>query len=384
MLTTYRNHVAERAALNLPPLPLSAEQTAALVELLKAPTKGDETLLVDLLENRTPAGVDQAASVKAAFLADIANGRATSPLISPVKVIQLLGTMLGGYNVQALVDLLDGALAAEAVKALSHTILMFDAFHDVAEKMKAGNPHAKKLIESWANAEWFTSRPALPTEIRCIVFKVPGETNTDDLSPAKEAWSRPDIPHHAKAMLVNKMPDGLATIESLKQKGLPLAYVGDIVGTGSSRKSAINSVQWLMGEDIPNIPNKRTGGIILAGKIAPIFFNTAEDSGAFPIQCDVSKMNMGDVIVIRPFDGKELNEQGKVIASFNMMPLTRPDEVRAGGRIPLISGRGLTASARQLLGLPSSDLFIKPVVPKDTGKGYTLAQKMVGRACGLP
>jgi aconitate hydratase 2/2-methylisocitrate dehydratase len=384
MLTAYRNHVAERAALGLPPLPLSAEQTAALVELLKAPTTGDETLLVDLLENRTPAGVDQAAYVKAAFLADIANGRATSSLISPVKAVELLGTMLGGYNVQALVSLLDGAMAAEAVKALSHTILMFDAFHDVAEKMKAGNPRAKKLIESWANAEWFTNKPALPAEIRAVVFKVPDETNTDDLSPAQEAWSRPDIPLHAKAMLVNKMPDGLATIETLKQKGLPLAYVGDIVGTGSSRKSAINSVQWLMGEDIPNIPNKRSGGIIIGGKIAPIFFNTAEDSGALPIQCDVSQMNTGDVIVIRLFDGKVLNEQGEVIASFNMTPLTLPDEVRAGGRIPLISGRGLTASARQLLGLPPSDLFIKPVVPKDTGKGYTLAQKMVGRACGLP
>lgn len=384
MLTAYRNHVAERAALGLPPLPLSAEQTAALVELLKAPVAGDETLLVDLLENRTPAGVDQAAYVKAAFLADIANGRTTSPLISPIKVIELLSTMLGGYNVQALVSLLDGALAAEAAKALSHTILMFDAFHDVAEKMKAGNPHAKKLIESWANAEWFTNRPVLLAEIRAVVFKVAGETNTDDLSPAQEAWSRPDIPLHAKAMLVNKMPDGLATIETLKQKGLPLAYVGDIVGTGSSRKSAINSVQWLMGEDIPNIPNKRTGGIIIGGKIAPIFFNTAEDSGALPIQCDVSKMNTSDVIVIRPFDGKVLNEQGEVIASFNMTPITLPDEVRAGGRIPLISGRGLTASARQLQGLPPSDLFIKPVVPKDTGKGYTLAQKMVGRACGLP
>jgi len=384
MLTAYRDHVTERAALGLPPLPLSAEQTAALVELLKAPVAGDETLLVDLLRNCTPAGVDQAAYVKAAFLADIANGRATSPLISPAKAIELLGTMLGGYNVQALVSLLDGALAAEAVKALSHTILMFDAFHDVAEKMKADNPHANKLIEAWANAAWFTNRPALPTEFRCVVFKVPGETNTDDLSPAQEAWSRPDIPLHAKAMLVNKMPDGLATIETLKQKGLPLAYVGDIVGTGSSRKSAINSVQWLMGEDIPNIPNKRTGGIIIGGKIAPIFFNTAEDSGALPIQCDVSQMNTGDEIVIRSFDGKVLNEQNEVIASFNMMPLTLPDEVRAGGRIPLISGRGLTASARQLLGLPPSDLFIKPIAPKDTGKGYTLAQKMVGRACGLP
>ncbi len=384
MLTAYREHVAERAALGLLPLPLSAEQVAALVDLLKNPPAGEAEVLKDLLENRVPAGVDQAAYVKAAFLADIAQGKAASPLITPSRAIALLGTMLGGYNVQALVDLLDGAMAAEAAEALSHTILMFDAFHDVAEKSKTGNAHAKKLIESWANAEWFTNKPALPAEIRCVVFKVPGETNTDDLSPAQEAWSRPDIPLHAKAMLVNKMPDGLATIATLKQKGLPLAYVGDIVGTGSSRKSAINSVQWLMGNDIPNIPNKRTGGIVIGGKIAPIFFNTAEDSGAFPIQCDVSKMHMGDVIVIHPFDGKVLNEQGSEIASFTMTPLTLADEVRAGGRIPLISGRGLTASARQLLDLPPSDLFIKPILPKDTGKGYTLAQKMVGRACGLP
>ncbi len=384
MLTAYREHVAERAALSLPPLPLSAEQVAALVDLLKNPPAGETQVLVDLLENRVPAGVDQAAYVKAAFLADIAQGKAASPLITPSRAIALLGTMLGGYNVQALVDLLDGAMAAEAAEALSHTILMFDALHDVAEKSKTGNLHAKKLIESWANGEWFSNKPALPTEIRCVVFKVAGETNTDDLSPAQEAWSRPDIPLHASAMLSNKMPDGLATIATLKKKGLPLAYVGDIVGTGSSRKSAINSVQWLMGNDIPNIPNKRTGGIVIGGKIAPIFFNTAEDSGAFPIQCDVSKMDTGDVIVIHPFDGKVLNEQGSEIASFVMTPLTIADEVRAGGRIPLISGRGLTTSARQLLDLPPSDLFIKPIAPKDTGKGYTLAQKMVGRACGLP
>ena len=384
MLTAYHTHVAERAALGLPPLPLNAEQTATLVELLKNPPAGEQQILVDLLENRTPAGVDQAAYVKAAFLADIAHNKTVSPLITPSKAIQLLGTMLGGYNVQALVSLLDGALAQEAVKALSHTMLMFDAFHDVAEKMKAGNPHAKKLIESWANAEWFTNKPALAAEIRAVVFKVPGETNTDDLSPAQEAWSRPDIPLHAKAMLVNKMPDGLATMASLKQKGLPLAYVGDVVGTGSSRKSAINSVQWLMGEDIPNIPNKRSGGIVIGDKIAPIFFNTAEDSGALPIQCDVSKMNTGDVIAIRLYDGKVLNEQGEAIASFSMTPLTLADEVRVGGRIPLIIGRGLTNRARETLGLPPSEIFAKPIAPKDTGKGYTLAQKMVGRACGLP
>lgn len=389
MLKAYAAHVQERASQQLPPLPLSAEQVAQLVELLKAPPAGEENLLVDLLENRVPAGVDQAAYVKAAFLSDIAHGKAVSPLVSAEKAVALLGTMLGGYNVQALVGLLDlsasnPAMADAAVKALSQTILMFDAFHDVDEKMKAGNVHAKKLIESWANAEWFTNAPKLAEEIKVVVFKVDGETNTDDLSPAQEAWSRPDIPLHAKAMLVSKMPDGLKTIETLKQTGLPLAYVGDVVGTGSSRKSAINSVQWFMGNDIPNIPNKRTGGVILGTKIAPIFFNTAEDSGAMPIQCDVSKMQMGDVITIKPYAGQVLNAQGEVISTFELTPTTMPDEVRAGGRIPLIIGRGLTTNARHALGLPASDLFIQSIAPKDTGKGYTLAQKMVGRACGLP
>ncbi|MCB5184663.1 bifunctional aconitate hydratase 2/2-methylisocitrate dehydratase [Methylobacillus gramineus] len=384
MLTAYRNHVAERTAQGLPPLPLDTEQTASLVELLKNPPAGEEAYLVDLLENRVPAGVDQAAYVKAAFLSDVAKNVASSPLVSPQRAVELLGTMLGGYNVQALVSLLDTPLAEYVVKALSHTILMFDAFHDVAEKMKAGNTYARQLIESWAEGEWFTSRPVLPAEMRLVVFKVDGETNTDDLSPAQEAWSRPDIPLHAKAMLVNKMPDGLTTIETLKQKGLPLAYVGDVVGTGSSRKSAINSVQWHMGNDIPFIPNKRTSGVVLGGKIAPIFFNTAEDSGALPIQCDVSAMNTGDVIVVRPYDGKVFTEQGVEISSFTLAPLTMPDEVRAGGRIPLIVGRGLTTNARQLLGLEPSTLFIHPIAPEDTGKGYTLAQKMVGRACGLP
>lgn len=383
MLKTYAAHVAERAAQNLPPLPLSAEQVAQLVELLKNPPAGEAQTLLDLLENRIPAGVDQAAYVKAAFLSDVANGKASSPLISAEKAVQLLGTMLGGYNVQALVALLDTPMAAEAVKALSHTILMFDAFHDVDEKMKAGNPHARKLMESWAAGEWFTNAPKLAEEIKVVVFKVDGETNTDDLSPAQEAWSRPDIPQHAKAMLVNKMPDGLKTIETLKQKGLPLAYVGDVVGTGSSRKSAINSVQWFMGNDIPHIPNKRTGGVILGSKIAPIFFNTAEDSGALPIQCDVSRMQMGDVITIKPYAGQVLNEKGEVISTFELAPTTMPDEVRAGGRIPLIIGRGLTTNARKALGLPASDLFIQAVAPKDTGKGYTLAQKMVGKACGV-
>ncbi|WP_036299832.1 bifunctional aconitate hydratase 2/2-methylisocitrate dehydratase [Methylotenera sp. L2L1] len=389
MLKAYAAHVQERASQQLPPLPLTAEQVAQLVELLKNPPAGEEKLLVDLLENRVPAGVDQAAYVKAAFLSDIALGKATSPLVSAETAVALLGTMLGGYNVQALVGLLDlsatnPAMADAAVKALSQTILMFDAFHDVDEKMKAGNVHAKELIESWANAEWFTNVPKLADEIKVVVFKVDGETNTDDLSPAQEAWSRPDIPLHAKAMLVTKMPDGLQTIETLKQKGLPLAYVGDVVGTGSSRKSAINSVQWFMGNDIPNIPNKRTAGVILGTKIAPIFFNTAEDSGAMPIQCDVSKMQMGDVITIKPYAGQVLNAQGEVISTFELAPTTMPDEVRAGGRIPLIIGRGLTTNARHALGLPASDLFIQSIAPKDTGKGYTLAQKMVGRACGLP
>lgn len=383
MLKAYETHVQERAAQQLPPLPLNAEQVAALVDLLKAPPAGQDALLLDLLANRIPAGVDQAAYVKAAFLADIAKGNASSPLVSADKAVELLGTMLGGYNVQALVELLDGNMAAQAVKALTNTILMFDAFHDVEAKMKAGNTHAKALITSWANAEWFTSKPALATEIKVVVFKVDGETNTDDLSPAQEAWSRPDIPLHAKAMLVNKMPDGLNTIETLKQKGLPLAYVGDVVGTGSSRKSAINSVQWFMGNDIPNIPNKRTGGVVIGSKIAPIFFNTAEDSGALPIQCDVSKMKTGDVITIKPYEGKVLAESGEVIATFELNPITMPDEVRAGGRIPLIIGRGLTTNARKALGLAETDAFIKAIPAKDTGKGYTLAQKMVGKACGV-
>jgi aconitate hydratase 2/2-methylisocitrate dehydratase len=384
MLKAYHAHVAERRAIQLPPLPLTAEQVAQVVELLKNPPAGEAETLLDLIVNRTPAGVDQAAYVKAAFLADIAKGIAKSPLISPEKAVELLGTMLGGYNVQALVALLETPLAANAAKALSSTILMFDAFHDVDVLMKAGNAHAKKLIESWANAEWFTNVPVLAKEIKMVVFKVDGETNTDDLSPAQDAWSRPDIPLHAKAMLINKMPDGLKLIDTLKQKGLPLAYVGDVVGTGSSRKSAINSVQWFMGNDIPNIPNKRTGGVILGAKIAPIFFNTAEDSGALPIQCDVSKLNMGDVIVIRPYEGKVLNEAGDVLSTFELNPVTMPDEVRAGGRIPLIIGRGLTSNARKALGLPETTAFIKAAPAISSTKGYTLAQKMVGRACGLP
>jgi len=383
MLQAYRDHVATRAEQGLPPLPLTVEQTAALIELLKNPPSGEGDFLLDLLENRVPPGVDQAAYVKAAFLSDIAKGKTESPVICSQHAVEVLGTMLGGYNVATLIELLDGPLAPDAVQALSHTALVFDAFHDVVEKMQAGNVHARQLLQSWADAEWFTLRPALPEKIETVVFKVPGETNTDDLSPAQEAWSRPDIPLHAKAMLVSKMPDGLATIEQLKQKGLPLAYVGDVVGTGSSRKSAINSVQWYMGQDIPHVPNKRTAGIVLGNKIAPIFFNTAEDSGALPIQCEVGAMNTGDVITIYPYKGEVYDAAGKVISTFKIEPVTLPDEIRAGGRIPLIIGRGLTSRARAALGLPASDLFIMPLTPKDTGKGYTLAQKMVGRACGV-
>lgn len=384
MLNKYLEHVAERASLDLPPLPLNPEQTAELVAMLKSPENEDPSILLDLLQNRVPAGVDQAAYVKAAFLADIAQGKSVSPVISASHAVGLLGTMLGGYNVQALVALLDSPMAEQAAQALSGTTLLFDAFHDVVEHANQGNHFAKQLLASWAEAEWFTRRPTLPDEIRGIVFKVPGETNTDDLSPAQEAWSRPDIPLHANAMLMNKMPDAQAQIKALKVKGLPLVYVGDVVGTGSSRKSAINSVQWWMGEDIPHIPNKRTGGIILGGKIAPIFFNTAEDSGALPIQCDVSAMQTGDEIVIRPFLGVVENAAGERIASFDLSPLTLADEVRAGGRIPLIIGRDLTNKARASLGLPASEVFIRPAVMADSDKGYTLAQKMVGRACGLP
>ncbi|MHB1181520.1 MAG: bifunctional aconitate hydratase 2/2-methylisocitrate dehydratase, partial [Sulfuricella sp.] len=380
MLNAYRDHAAQRAAQGLPPLPLNVEQTAALAELLKNPPAGEQDFLVELLENRVPAGVDQAACVKAGFLADVAKGKTASPLVSREKAVQLLGTMLGGYNVGPLIELLDGDLAEQAVAALSRITLVFDAFHDVADKMKAGNPHARKLMQSWADAEWFTSRAPLPDSLQVVVFKVPGETNTDDLSPAQVAWSRPDIPLHATEMLVSRLPGSLETIAELKKKGLPLAYVGDVVGTGSSRKSAINSVQWHMGRDIPFIPNKRTGGIVLGSKIAPIFFNTAEDSGALPIECDVSAMNTGDVITIYPFKGEIHDTAGKTLSTFTLTPVTMADEVRANGRIPLIIGRGLTSRAREALGLPHSDLFILSVQPKDTGKGFTLAQKMVGRA----
>lgn len=383
MLEAYRQHVAERAAQGIPPLPLSAEQTAALVELLKAPPAGEGAFLVELITHRVPAGVDQAAYVKAAFLADVARGVATCPLIDRKQATFLLGTMLGGYNIQPLIALLDdAAVAEEAVVALSNTLLIYDAFRDVEDKAKAGNVPARKVMQAWADAVWFTNRPALPEEITVTVFKVPGETNTDDLSPATEAWSRPDIPLHAKAMLVSKMPGALETIEALKAKGHPLAYVGDVVGTGSSRKSAINSVLWYMGDDIPFVPNKRQGGVILGGKIAPIFFNTAEDSGALPIELDVTTLETGDVITLRPYAG-ELLKNGEIIARFEIKPTTLADEVRAGGRIPLIIGRALTDRARAALGLPASEVFVRPVAPADTGRGYTLAQKMVGRACGV-
>jgi aconitate hydratase 2/2-methylisocitrate dehydratase len=384
MLEAYRLHVQERAAQGLPPLPLTAEQTAALVDLLKDPPAGEEQALLELITDRVPPGVDPAAYVKAAFLADVARGKAGCPLIDRKKATFLLGTMLGGYNIQPLIELLDDpTVAEEAVKALSGTLLVYDAFRDVEDKAKAGNPHAQKVMHAWAEAEWFKNRPALPEDITVTVFKVPGETNTDDLSPATEAWSRPDIPLHAKAMLVSKMPGGLATIEQLKAKGHPIAYVGDVVGTGSSRKSAINSVLWHLGEDIPFVPNKRTGGVILGGKIAPIFFNTAEDSGALPIEVDVSQLEMGDVVTIRPYAG-ELCKNGEVIARFDFKPTTLADEVRAGGRIPLIIGRALTDRARASMGLPPSEVFVRPLAPKDTGKGFTLAQKIVGRACGVP
>tara|TARA_R110002095_G_scaffold210124_2_gene197165 strand:+ start:1173 stop:3836 length:2664 start_codon:yes stop_codon:yes gene_type:complete len=394
VLEAYRKHVNERAAEGVPPKALDADQTAALVELLKNPPAGEEEFILDLLENRIPAGVDQAAYVKAGFLAAITKGEASSPLISAVQAVELLGTMLGGYNITALVDALDdNALAATAAKALSRTLLMFDAFHDVQEKMEAGNAFAKQIIESWANAEWFTSKPALAKEITLTVFKVTGETNTDDLSPAPDAFTRPDMPLHANAMLkmardgivpdVDGKVGPIKQINELKKKGNQLVYVGDVVGTGSSRKSATNSVLWFMGDDIPNIPNKRAGGYCFGSKIAPIFFNTMEDAGALPIEMDVSKMKMGDVIKVYPYEGVVKNEAGEVISEFSLKTPVLFDEVQAGGRIPLIIGRGLTAKARALLGLPTTDLFAVPVNPEDTGKGYSLAQKMVGKACGV-
>ena len=383
MLEAYRKHLEERAAEGIPPKPLNAEQVNALVELLKEPPAGEEDMIVDLLVNRVPAGVDEAAYVKAGFLTAIARGEVASPLIDKKRATELLGTMLGGYNIEALISLLDDNEAAEtAADSLSRTLLMFDAFHDVVEKSKS-NQHAKAVLQSWADAEWFTNKPDTPKEIPVTVFKVDGETNTDDISPAGDAWSRPDIPLHAKSMLIKRFEKPLETIARLKEKGHPLAYVGDVVGTGSSRKSATNSVLWHMGDDIPCIPNKRGGGYCLGGKIAPIFFNTMEDAGALPIECDVTKMNTGDVITIHPYDGKITNEAGETITTFELSTPVLLDEVRAGGRIPLIIGRGLTGRARDALGLGPSDIFRKPLPVKESDKGYTLAQKIVGRACGV-
>src|SRR5690554_330487 len=396
VLEAYRKHVAERAALGVVPQPLNAEQTAGLVELLKNPPAGEEAFLVDLITNRVPAGVDEAAYVKAGFLSAIAKGETTSPLIDKKRAVELLGTMQGGYNIATLVELLDNAeLADVAAEQLKHTLLMFDAFHDVAERAKKGNAAAEAVMKSWAEGEWFTAKPAVPEKITLTVFKVPGETNTDDLSPAPDAWSRPDIPLHALAML--KMardgiePDQpgsvgpLKQIEAVKAKGFPVAYVGDVVGTGSSRKSATNSVLWFFGDDIPYVPNKRAGGFCFGTKIAPIFYNTMEDAGALPIEFDCTNLAMGDVIDVYPTKGEvRRHDNDELVTTFQLKTDVLLDEVRAGGRIPLIIGRGLTEKARAALGLPPSTLFKKPQAPADSGKGFTLAQKMVGRACGLP
>src|SRR3954468_7824764 len=394
MLQEYVKHVAERAALGIPPLPLTAKQTGDLIELLKNPSKAEADFLLDLVTHRVPAGVDDAAKVKASYLAAVAHGTEKCMIISRAKATELLGTMLGGYNIGPLVDLLDDAeVGAVAAEGLKKTLLMFDQFHDVKEKADAGNANAKSVLQSWADAEWFTSRPEVQPSIKVTVFKVAGEINTDDLSPAPDAWSRPDIPLHALAMHKNPRPgitpeeEGkrgpVKFIEELKAKGNLVAYVGDVVGTGSSRKSATNSVLWFTGEDIPFVPNKRFGGVCLGGKIAPIFYNTMEDAGALPIELDVGKMEMGDVVELRPYDGKAI-KNGEVIAEFKVKSDVLFDEVRAGGRIPLIVGRGLTAKAREALGLPPSTLFRLPNPPQETSKGFTLAQKMVGRACGLP
>ncbi len=394
MLEAYRAHVAERAAQGIPPKPLSAEQVVALVELLKNPPAGEEATLVDLISTRVPPGVDEAAYVKAGFLSALVKGETQSPILTKVQAVELLGNMHGGYNIITLVDLLDDAeLAGAAAKELKHTLLMFDAFHDVETKSKAGNALAKEVIQSWADAEWFTSRPEVPASTKVAVFKVTGETNTDDLSPAPDAWSRPDIPLHALAMY-KMQRDGLtpdeqgvtgpmAQVKAVQDQGYPVAFVGDVVGTGSSRKSATNSVLWFFGEDMPGVPNKRGGGICIGGKVAPIFYNTMEDAGALVFEAPVEKINMGDIIEVRPYEGKILSATGEVLSEFELKSDVLLDEVRAGGRINLIIGRGLTAKARESLGLPASTLFRMPSTPADTGKGFTLAQKMVGRACGL-
>jgi len=386
MINEYRLHAQERAEQNIPPLPLDAEQTSALVDLLKQDNEESEFLL-DLLKERVPAGVDQSAYVKAGFLADITTDKAQSPYIDKVAAVKILGTMLGGYNIQPLIACLsiDG-LGDEAAIALSKTLLIFDAFNEIFELSKT-NPHAKKVIDSWAEGEWFTNKPQIPEQIKLTVYKVTGEINTDDLSPATDAWSRPDIPLHALAMF--KMPrEGLdkplETIDELKAKGNPLAFVGDVVGTGSSRKSATNSVLWHMGDDIPAIPNKKEGGFCFGGKIAPIFFNTLEDSGAFPVECDVSKLSMGQEIILEPFAGKITDANtGEVVTTFELKTDVLLDEVRANGRIPLIIGRQLTDKTREALDLEPTKVFKRPDDTDDSNKGYTLAQKMVGKACGV-
>ncbi|QEL64913.1 aconitate hydratase 2 [Oryzomicrobium terrae] len=398
MLETYRAHVAERAALGIPPLPLTAKQTEELIALLKNPPKGEEQALVELITHRVPAGVDDAAKVKAAFLAKVAKGEESCALVSRAKATELLGTMLGGFNIKPLIDLLgDAEVGGVAAEGLKKTLLVFDYFHDVAELAKSGNANAKAVLQSWADGEWFTSRPEVPASQKLTVFKVTGETNTDDLSPAPDAWSRPDIPLHALAMLKNPRPGitpeeagvrgPVKFLEELRAKGNLVAYVGDVVGTGSSRKSATNSVLWFTGEDIPFVPNKRFGGVCLGSKIAPIFFNTMEDAGALPIEIDAGQMDMGDEIELKVdhASGKVTAlKNGAVIAESQLKTLVILDEVRAGGRIPLIIGRGLTAKAREALGLAPSTLFRLPQNPADSGKGFSLAQKMVGRACGLP
>ena len=381
MKTAYLAHIDERAQENLPPLVLNAEQTKSIVENL---IKGnDEDFYLDLLTHRVPPGVDEAAYVKASFLANVAKGEQTCNSIDQKHATFLLGTMMGGYNINPLIELLDVDATAETARdALAKTLLIYEAYQTVIEK-SANNTFAKQVVNAWSNADWFTSKEELPKEIKLTVFRVEGEINTDDLSPATEAWSRPDIPLHAQSMLVKKMNNPLETITKLKEKGLPLAFVGDVVGTGSSRKSAINSVLWHMGNDIGYVPNKRGGGVVLGGNIAPIFFNTAEDSGALPIECDVTKLNMGDEITIYPYEGKITNASGDVVSTFELAPTTMPDEVRAGGRIPLIIGRGLTDKTRQDLDLPVSDLFLRPHDASNNNAGYTLAQKIVGKACGV-
>lgn len=394
MLEAYRQHVAERAAQGVAPRPLDPEQVAGLIELLKNPPAGEKDFLLDLISNRVPPGVDEAAYVKASFLSALAKGETSSPLIDKTAAVKLLGNMHGGYNIGTLIALLDDSeLSAAAAKELKHTLLMFNAFHDVESKARAGNTHAQSVIQSWANAEWFTNRDKVPESIKVAVFKVTGETNTDDLSPAPDAWSRPDIPVHARAMY--KMTrDGLTPeehgvtgsmkqIDELKARGFQVAFVGDVVGTGSSRKSATNSVLWFFGEDLPGVPNKRGGGICIGNNVAPIFYNTMEDAGALVFEAPVEQLNMGDIVEIRPYDGKILSESGQVLSEFALKSDVLLDEVQAGGRINLIIGRSLTAKACESLGLPSCELFRKPVSPQDTGKGYTLAQKMVGKACGV-